>query len=95
MQTVRTAAGKKHQRRSLVFVLPETQVEKRWPERSYFLLLLRRVARVVRREAACTRPYLQSYSETHGFRATRRSLGALPLKVESRSFRANVSLLGS
>jgi len=37
-----------------------TQVEKRWPERSYFLLLLRHVARVVRREAACTTPCLQS-----------------------------------
>ena len=72
--------------------------EKHWPESSYFLLLLRHVARVVRREAACTRPYLQSggvvspISETLGFRATRRSLAALPLKVERRYFRANVSL---
>ena len=34
-----------------------------------------------------------AHSETHGFRATRRSLAALPLKVESSYFRANVSLL--
>ena len=33
--------------------------------------------------------------ETHGFRATRRSLAALPLKVESSYFRANVSILVS
>ena len=38
---------------------------------------------------------MSSISETHGFGATRRSLAALPLKVESRSFRANVSLLVS
>ena len=36
-----------------------------------------------------------AHSETHGFRATRRSLAALPLKVESSYFRANVSLLVS
>jgi len=75
-----------------------THVEKRWPERSYFLLLLRRVARVVRREAACTRSAVRWLGispiqrETHGFRATRRSLAALPLKVESSYFRASVSL---
>jgi len=77
-----------------------TQVEKRSPE---WLLstLLRHAARVVTVGRACTKPYLQSgamvspISETHGFRATRRSLAALPLKVESSYFRANVSLLES
>ena len=34
-------------------------------------------------------------SETHGFRATRRSLAALPSKVERRYLQANVSLLVS
>ena len=34
-------------------------------------------------------------SETHGFRATRRSLAALPLKAESSYIRANVSQLDS
>jgi len=36
-----------------------------------------------------------AHSETHGFRATRRSLSALPLKVESSHFRGNISLLES
>ena len=78
-----------------------TEVEKRWLKSSYFSTFTEALARVVRREAACTRPYLQSgalvspISETHGFRPTRRSLAALPLKVESSYFRANVSLLVS
>ena len=41
-------------------------------------------------------PWFRPYSETHGFKATRRSLAALPLKAESSDdFRANVSLLES
>jgi len=77
-----------------------TQVEKRWPERSYFLLSQRHVARVVRRDClhetvSAVRWLGIAHSETHGFRATRRSLAALPLKVESRYFRTNVSLLVS
>ena len=67
-----------------------TQVEIRWPESSYFLLLLRHAARVVT-VGSCLHETVSAVrclgispiSETHGFRATRRSLAALPLKVES------------
>ena len=51
--------------------------------------------RLLARDRLCSQvawDLAHTYSETHGFRATRRSLAALPLKVESRYFRANVSL---
>jgi len=84
-----------------------TRVEDRWPESSHFLIFLRNVARVVT-VGSCLHETVRicsqvawyiAQSETHGFRATRRSLAALPLqlKVESTCgyFRANVSPLES
>ena len=66
-----------------------TQVEPRWPESSYFLLLLRHVARAVtvgsclHETVSAVRCLCIAHSETYGFNQTRRSLAALPLKVES------------
>ena len=76
-----------------------TQVEKRWPESSYFLLFTEACG-TSREAGSCLHETVSAVrwlgispmSETHGFRATRRSLAALPLKVESSFFRANVSL---
>ena len=65
-------------------IQPMAQVEKRWPEGSSFLLLLRHVARVVtvgsclHETVSASRCLGIAQSETHGFRATRRSLAALP-----------------
>jgi len=70
-----------------------TQVETHWPESIYFLVLLRHVARVVtvgsclHETVSAVRCLGIAHSDTHGFKATRRSLAALPLKVEISYFR--------
>ena len=77
-------------------------MEKRWPKSCYFLLFTEACG-TSREAGSCLHETVSAVrwlgisriSETHGFRATRRSLAALPLSVESSHFRANVSLLVS
>jgi len=80
-----------------------TQAEKRWPE-SKLLSTLTEACGTSGEAGSCLHETVSAVRwlgispiqrETHGFRATRRSLAALNLKVESRYFRANASLLVS